>query len=164
MERPNMLRNQRGFTLTEIILVLVIFAIGFGLFNSVFINNWFAYEDRIKRANLWSEANLFFEDMSFEGRNSRLIEIANGPDSKTVTFTSTDSPPVLTVFTLTSAGTMSRARGNMSKDYGTHADFAACDFSFGIDRKDVLVNLKLKDTIFTRDIHITTSTEIMARN
>lgn len=153
--------GRKGFTLTELVVTLLVVAVGVGLFSSVFINNWSAYEDRIRRANLWSEANQFFEQMSVEGRNARLIDVTVVANAKNAAFTNAADNSV-TTFTITDTGILTSTKGAAVKTFSTHAVFANSNFTK--NGKDLIVDLQLKESVFSRDIHINASTEILPRN
>jgi prepilin-type N-terminal cleavage/methylation domain-containing protein len=155
-------KGAKGFTLTEIIVTVLLVGVGVGLFNGVFVNNWSAYEDRIKRANFSSEITQLFEAMSIEGRNSRLIDLTNTASEKTAVFTNAADSTKVTTFKITDTGSITSTRGVTVKTFSTHADFANCTFTK--NGKGLVVDLKLKDNLFNRDITTTASIEILPRN
>ncbi|MCB9771853.1 MAG: prepilin-type N-terminal cleavage/methylation domain-containing protein [Candidatus Omnitrophica bacterium] len=156
-----MQRNKHAFTLTELVVVLAIFSVFIGLFSTVFVHNWGAYEERIKRANLWGEANQCFEQMSLDGRNARLINVATTGTDKTATFYSGSGGTDI-VYTIANTGQVSRTQDNTVKIFTTHADFA--NSSFTKNGKNLIVNFRLLETIFTRTLHVDMTMEILPRN
>ena len=156
-----MRQSNSGFTLTEILVVIVLFGVGIGLFNTIFINNWNAYEDRIKRANLWTEANQFFEQMSIEGRNAKLISVTITANAKIADFTNAASDAI-TSFIITNTGELRRVKNAETKIFGTHADFAQSYFTE--NGKDLAVELRLEEIALTHTIHITAAIQVLARN
>ena len=159
---PNSRGSGRGgFTLTEIMAALLITGVGVGLFGTVFVNNWSAYEERIRRANMWSEATQLFESMSTVGRNSRVINVTRTPAVVSATFMNAD-PTIITTFTIAADGTVSRVLGADIKIFSTRAVLADSDFTK--NGKDLIVDLVLRDTIFVRNINITAATEVSPRN
>jgi len=156
-----MRRAQHGFTMTEIVVTLLIIGVGIGLFSSVFISNWGALEDRIKRANLATEASQLFEQMSIDGRNSRSIDVTATAISISGAFTNAVDNSVVT-YSISDTGTITRAKGATIKIFSTHGVLA--DSNFTKNGKNLLINLRLKDDVFMRPIHITTSIEILPRN
>lgn len=157
-----MCRANKGFTLTEIVVVVLIFGIGVGLFNTIFINNWSAYEDRIARANLWNQANQFLEELSLEARNSKTIEVTATASNKSIILTNAGDDSVVTTFTLTDTGTLSRLKNETTKVFSTQAVFSKSAFTKGT--KNLNVDLQLSDTVLGRIIHINASTEVLLRN
>ncbi len=157
-----MLRANKAFTLTEVVVAILIFGIGIGLFHSVFVNNWSAYEDRIRRANLWSEANQCFEQLSIDTRNARLINIAITATTKTLSLTSAVAPSLVTTYLITNTGNLNRIHNSEVQVFSTHAVFANSNFTQ--NGQNLIVDLELQDSIFTRDIHIRASTEVLLRN
>lgn len=155
-------RSNKAFSLTEIVVVILIFGVGIGLFHTVFVNNWSAYEDRIRRANLWSEANRFFELLSIDARNAQLVNIALIGNAKTVSLTNAVAPNALTTYSILNNGNLIRAQNNDVRVLSTHAVFANSDFTQ--NGRNLRVNLELQDSVFTRDIHISAETEILLRN
>ncbi len=157
-----MIRAKKGFTLTEIVVVVLIFGVSVGLFNTIFINNWSAYEDRIARANLWNQANQFFEDLSLEARNSKTIEVTTTATNKSIILTNAGDDPIVTTFTLTDTGTLSRLKSATTKTFSTQAVFLKSAFTK--NTKNLNVDLQLSDTVLGRAIHINASTEVLLRN
>ncbi len=155
-------RSNKAFSLTEIVVVILIFGVGIGLFHTVFVNNWSAYEDRIRRANLWSEANRFFELLSIDARNARLINIALIGNAKTVSLTSAVAGNPVTTYSITNNGNLNRAQNNQVQVLSTHIDFANSNFTQ--NGQNLIINLQLQDSVFTRNIRITAETEILLRN
>ncbi len=156
-----MFHSNKGFSLTEIVVVVLIFGVGIGLFNMVFINNWSAYEDRIGRANLWTEANQFFEAMSVEGRNAKLITVTTTTNAKTTEFTNVASDAI-TTFTITDTGELRRVKNAETKIFGTHAVFAQS--SFTRNNRGLIVELQLQQGVLQHTINIFASIEILPRN
>lgn len=156
-----MLCSKKGFSLTEIVVVVLIFGIGIGLFNTVFINNWSAYEDRIERANLWSEANQFFEAMSVEGRNAQLIAVTTTGNAKTAVFTNA-ATNTLTTFVITDTGELRRLKNAEIKIFGKHANFAQSNFTR--NNRALIVELQLQEVVLNHPVNIFASTEILPRN
>ncbi len=157
-----MRNSKKAFSLVELLAVLMITGIGVTLFSVVFINNWFAYEDRINRANLLNETNQIIDQMSFEGRNSKQVEIANGADKTTVTYYSALDNSLI-IFELHSDGTVTLTKSGKTRTLTTHLDFANSSLT-QLNGEDVTVNLTLKDMAGTRDIHVTAGSEILIRN
>ena len=91
-----MRRTRHGFSMTEIVVSLLVIGVGIGLFNSVFVGNWGVFEDRIKRANLATEASQLFEQMSIDGRNSRMIAVTATAISISAAFTNAVDNSVVT--------------------------------------------------------------------
>ena len=158
--------SRKGFSLVELLAVLMITGIGATLFSVVFVNNWFAYEDRINRANLLNESNQIIDQMSFEGRNAKLVDVVTGADKTTVTYTNAvDSSLVL--FELHTDGTLTMTKNKNTRNLTTHLDYVnssivqegATNFNFKL-----IVSLALKDGAGTRDIHVTAGSEIYLRN
>lgn len=156
-----MLRSNKGFSLTEIVVVILIFGVGVGLFNTVFINNWRAYEDRIARANLWTEANQFFEAMSVEGRNARIITVTTTANAKTVDFTNVASNAI-TTFVITDTGELRRIQNAETRIFGTHANFAQSNFTR--NNRSLVVALHLQEIVLKHTVNILASIEILPRN
>jgi len=156
-----MRRTRHGFSMTEIVVSLLVIGVGIGLFNSVFVGNWGVFEDRIKRANLATEASQLFEQMSIDGRNSRMIAVTATAISISAAFTNAVDNSVVT-YSISDTGTISRTKGAAVKIFSTHGVLA--DSNFTKNGKNLLIVLRLKDDVFMRPIHMTISTEILPRN
>ena len=76
--------NKRGFTFVELMVVLVILTIAFGLFYTTFYYNWVMMETYTSRANLMQDADLIVEELTKDARNSRIADITCTPDTACV--------------------------------------------------------------------------------
>lgn len=157
-----MSRSKRGFTLTEIVAVLAIITVGIGLLHSVFVTNWSAYEDRIKRANLWSQAGRCFEQMSIDARNASRINIINTLGTKTVSLTNPAATNPVTTYEIKDTGILSRTHNNTVEVISTNTVFA--NSGFQQNGPNLAVTLELQDSVFNRNITITAETEVLLRN
>ncbi len=155
-------KSNKGFTLTEILVVVLIFGVGVGLFNTIFINNWAAYEDRIARANLWNQANQFFEQLSFEARNASKVDLVITDSKKAVLLTNAGDDPTITSFILSNDGNLSQVKSDLTKIISTHVVFLKSNFKKS--DKSLIVDLQLVDSVFGRNIHLAASTEVFLRN
>ena len=156
--------NKKAFTLVEIMVVVLIIGVLGGVLYTIFFTNWFAFEDRIARANLWSEADVIFETMSSEARNMRQIDVFSDTNSKSAFFRydlNLNKVPVAT-YTINNNGQMTVNRGSGNVVLTDHLDFTKSSFvKVGSALK---VTLVLKDQLIPRTIAISTSTEIFPRN
>lgn len=159
-----MLRSNKGFSLFEIITVVLITGLGMTLFSVVFVNNWTAYEDRINHANLMNEANQILDEMSYEARKSKQIDLVQTGTTKTITFFS-GLDNTTSVVVMRDDGTVTLTRGGTTKTMTTHLDFAGTeiirDATVG---RNLQINLDLKDFAGTREFHVRTATEVQPRN
>lgn len=162
-EGHDMRPKSKGFTLTEVLVTLIIFGIGMAMFNTIFVTNWVAYEDRIKRADLWGEINQVFEQMTFDGRNSRQFAVTNNAASKSVAFTNAVDNTI-TTYTIQNDGTITRTSGTDTRMISSHAVFGDSNFASSADNKGLKADLTLSDNVIVRNINVRSTTEIALRN
>lgn len=158
--------NRKAFTLVELLVVMVIIAVILGGLFRFFIANWFAYEDRMVRADLWHEANEIIEIMTRDGRVAKTIQATDDAAVKSVLMRDI-SDNIIAVYSLTPDGQIQMDRGGDAdklKILSRNLDFDGSEFSQdGIDRA-LKVNLRLETELFLRTVRIETSTEIFPRN
>ncbi|MGE0268221.1 MAG: type II secretion system protein [Candidatus Omnitrophota bacterium] len=154
--------EQRGFTLIEMLTVLVILMILGGVFYTVFVTNWSAFEDRIARTNLWQEANEIIETMTADGRFAQTIDVfSDGSGNKSAVLNDSFNQPVAT-YLITSDGRFQINKNGVIKTLSGHINPGQSVFTK--QGRGLRVELGLEDVIFKRTINVDTSTEIFPRN
>jgi prepilin-type N-terminal cleavage/methylation domain-containing protein len=149
--------GKRGFTLVEIIVVLVIIGIGMSLFYSVLFMNWTSLEKQTCLVDLQMEADNIINMISSDGRGSRQILV--NPDGKGVTFNyPTWAPAPTIVYSLTPQGQITKD-GNV---ISSNIDFNNSNFSKSLSA--LVINLLLQDTVFGRRVTLPVSTQVYPRN
>lgn len=166
---PRHLRAVKGFTLVEIVTVLVIIGIGMTLFYSVFFLNWFAVNSYIARADLWQEMDAAIDQISLDARLANDIVLTQSGTQKNVNFLETDpvtrSSKNLSEYLLDSSGKLQVRRGTATLPslISDHVNFAKSSFTLPSFR-DLKVDLTLNDDVLGKTIEINSSTEIYRRN
>ena len=158
--------NKKAFSLMEALVVLVVIGVVFGGLFRFFISNWFAYEDKITRADLWHEANEIVETMTHDGRMAKTIEATEDATIKSVEMRDvTDN--IIAVYSITQDGTMQMDRegdGDTIKVLSRNLDFDESEFVQDGISQALTVTLHLRTELFLRNVLIDTSTEIFPRN
>ncbi len=156
--------RREAFTLVELLTVIVILGVMIVTFHLVFVTNWVTSLDRVTRATLWQESNAAMESLTRDGRQSRQMDVAEDADAGTKTAVILDAQSQLVAtYVMDNQGKLQRSdvAGNLSI-LSDHVDFANSKFEkMG---RTLRVNLALKDDVFSRVIHVSTSTEIFPRN
>lgn len=156
------LNNNKGFTLIEILTVLVIFMVLGGVFYTVFVTNWFAFEDRIVRSNLWHEANEIVETITADGRFAQTIDVfTDGTGNKSAVLNDSLNQPVAT-YLITADGRFQINKSGVVKTLSDNLN--AVQSGFIKQGRGLRVQLALEELILKRVIHVGTSTEIFPRN
>lgn len=153
-------KNQKAFTLVEIIVVVLIIGVLGGVLYTIFFTNWFAFEDRIARANLWSEVDVIFETISSEARNQDQITVNGNPCGSVAILAGGSAQPI--IYTMNNNGDLTVNRGAGDIVLTNHLDFA--NSSFCAEGEALRINLTLEDQLITRRVEIRTSTEVFPRN
>ncbi len=160
-------KNNAGFTLMEMVVVLAILGTAIASFHGIFINNWTALDTFSVRANLSQEMDDIVDTISYDARNAQrgLMDIAT--DQKSVVFSTPNLSLWTTAsYTMAQDGTLTMVRSTADGDVQTrilsrNVDYANSTFN---NNSNFTINLELTNDVFGRPITIDTSTEIFARN
>lgn len=156
------LKSRRGFSLMEIITVLVIIGVSISIFYAVFITNWLAFQERLIRADLWMDADAIIDALSEDIRSAKSFNISSDTGDQVLTII--DLNDASTVYALRASGIFEYQRP-ASPGLSVLSRHILMPDSFMQRSDDALqVNLVLEDNLFFRDIRIETSTEIYPRN
>jgi prepilin-type N-terminal cleavage/methylation domain-containing protein len=156
------LQNHRGFSLMEIITVLVILGVSLSIFYAVFVTNWLAFQDRIIRADLWMDADAIIDALSEDIRSAKSFDISSDNGDQVLTII--DLNDASTVYAMRASGIFEYQRP-ASSVFSVLSRHILMPDSFIKKSDDALqVNLVLQDHLFFRNIRIETSTEIYPRN
>ena len=160
--RSQKISNRKGFTLVELLTVVIIIGIASGIFYSVFALNWKAMDGFMSRANLWQEINVILDDMRFYGRQSASMTITNSGTTKSVVLTGLDGLMTAT-YSMDQNGEF-RVIDKIGRNevLSRNVDFAKSQF--GSDVHALEVEVALIDDNFGQKIHARSSTEIFLRN
>ena len=151
-----------AFTLVETLTAMAILGVAILFFQIVLRTTWFAYQDRILRANLWQEANEIAEKVTDDGRLARQVDIAASNGAQSATFIDKDDN-VFATYTMTTGGELQVARAGGNPDVlTTHLDNMQSFFQK--DGKSLILNLALQDKNFSRNVLVKTSLDVFPRN
>lgn len=143
------------------VTVLAIVGIAGGLFYTVFILNWKAFDNYIAQADLGQELDLVLDKVAVDGRFAKNNEVAGDESAKSVSFTDPDGN-VLGVYTIKNTGEFVVNRGGDDFVLSSKVDFAKSDL-VETGRSIVLI-LALKDEVFGRPVTLSSAVEIYPRN
>ena len=164
MRVRNYFKTLNGFTMTEVIMTLVIVSILGGVFYTMLITNWSSYEELMARAQLLNEANDIVEQISQEGRFTKTIDVVQDFASGIQTATLIDyQDQAIATYTMSSNGTLEIARPQANTVVLTNnLDFD--NSAFTKNGKSLRMDLALIDDALMRKVSISTNTEIYPRN
>lgn len=155
-------RQQQGFTLVEIMVVVLVAAILSGVVFTVFVTNWDALQDRIARTDMWHEANEIIETMTNDGRFAKAVGVqTDGEGNQVVDFLDI-ADQLLVTYKITPDGRFLMERGGKTKTLSTQIDSTRSGFNR--EGPGMRVNLALREELLRRKITINTATEIFPRN
>lgn len=154
--------NKQGITLIELLTALGVFAVAAGMFYTVFVTNWMAYDERITRANLWQEMDQSIERITREARAASFLEVEEDLVSRTTTFYD-ENDQALMSYVMRSDGML-----DVSSDQSNYLTLTNnLDFprsSFVKNGESLEVNLTLKAKTLRKEISVKATTEIFPRN
>ena len=157
--------RKSGFTLVELVIVVVVLAVVSGVIFTVLGTNWSAYDDQNVRSDLLLDANEILESITDQARAAGGFSLEGGTTKKSVSI-------------LDEAGNMLvrydvDKRGNSADLKMTHdgANFTLLsdhvDFDktiFAVTGSTLTITLALKEDTFKRPIETIVRTEIYSRN
>lgn len=159
-------RGNRGITLTEVLVALAVLGVFLSVFYSVFIVNWFAFDERIHRADLLHETNRIIELISVDGRNAATIDFNTLANKKEIVLK--DSlDEIIASYSMLDTGQVqydSAGDGQGIVVLSKNLDFSKSQFAQVSLGKSFVVSLALEEQLFTRKISTNTSVEIFQRN
>ncbi|MBZ0165456.1 MAG: prepilin-type N-terminal cleavage/methylation domain-containing protein [Candidatus Omnitrophica bacterium] len=155
-------RQSSGFTLIEVLIVLVVLSILGGVFFTVFVTNWDALEDRITRTNMWHDANDIIESMTNDGRFAKTVDVQTDDEGNRVTDFIDFADQLFVTYKITPDGRFLMERDGKTKVMSTAMDPAQTGFNR--QGQGLRVSLALKEELLRREITISTATEIYPRN
>ena len=134
-----------GFTLVEMLSVIAITMIMGSLFYTTFIMNWQGLDDGLNQTELWTEADMIADDMTYYGRAGKQFDVSS--DSKSVTIIYPDLAQNIS-YTITSTPTGGQlARVTASGETVLSYYVSYPNTSFTLDSLNTLVvNLQLQNT------------------
>ncbi|MBU0468267.1 MAG: hypothetical protein KKD07_09995 [Candidatus Omnitrophica bacterium] len=157
------LGDERAFSYTELLTVLVIVGVLIGLIHTVLITNGVALDESIVRSNLCHDANTIFETVAVDGRRSQQIDIIIVEGQKSAIFYDDLSDPPSVIYLMSNSGELSMQREGYDATVLTkNLDFDQSNFKK--EGKALKVTLVLKESLFSRDVSVSTSSEFYPRN
>ncbi len=150
----------QGFTLVELMTVLVILTVSIGMFYSVWFSNWMSFDQHTAIADLWFDANKISEAMGMDGRAASLITVAL--DQKSVDFENSLGV-IVASYQMTPAGDFIITRGAANTTVSRSIDYAN---SFFVQQgRSLEANLTLADNeVLGQDVSINSRMEVFPRN
>lgn len=158
--------SRNGFTLTEMLAVILMIGVMGSVIFAVFLTNWEALEDQIVRSDLWHEANEIVDAVTTDGRAAKSIQVmaAGAQADNTASFTGIDGE-VFVIYRITPDGRLLVERNAVSRTLSDNIDAANSAFVRDDDTgRGLRLNLTLTDTLLRRAVSIATATEIFPRN
>lgn len=157
---------QQGFTLTEMIVVVAILAIGMGIFYGVYLVNWSSLDQEITRANMWQDLNKALEGISYETRHAQRIDVTRDSTGNTATLRD-QTGFVLMEYTITDAGEfildpLGSAAGGPAEVLLDNVVFD--ESALELLNEDLLVTLTLRGDFVGKFFDVTATTEVYPRN
>ncbi|MCA9394383.1 MAG: prepilin-type N-terminal cleavage/methylation domain-containing protein [Candidatus Omnitrophica bacterium] len=159
-------RSQTGFTLTEMLAVVLMISVMGGVIFAVFVTNWEALEDQIVRSDLWHEANEIVDAVTADGRAAKSIQVeaSNAQGDNTAVFTGINGE-VFATYRITLDGRLLVERAAGSRTISDKVDAANSAFVRDDDTgRGLRLMLTLTDDLLRRSVSINTATEIFPRN
>jgi len=150
-------KSLQGFTLIEIITVVAIIGIGAGLFYSLFLMGWSAFDSELTRVNLWQELTEIIQQVSFDARAAQSM---NFVDDKEITFSFFDGNS--TTYKITLDGEFQQIRGGNTTVFSYNVAYN--NSSFGRVGDSLKMNLTLVERTLRGEVVARTSTKICPRN
>lgn len=144
------LHNKKGISLVEIVTVIAILGVSIGLFYTVFVINWKAFEQFIAQANLSQDMNAIVEKISADGRFAKDIQYLDNGTIKQVTFTYPDTTPP-TTYRVTSSGSFVVFKNGKTTILSNLVDFSKTAFA----RRDSNGNIIGNNRFMSMDITMT---------
>lgn len=142
-----------GFTLVELVTVLVIVGISLGLFYSLFYLNWTSLQRQLALNDLVAEAARIIERISFDTKMAVQIDL---PDNKTAQLTYQDGSS--NTYSLVDSGQIQR-NGQIISEYINFDES-----SFEMEDQSLIVSLLLEDDILSQVVQLPVETEAFCRN
>ncbi|MCA9407975.1 MAG: prepilin-type N-terminal cleavage/methylation domain-containing protein [Candidatus Omnitrophica bacterium] len=154
------LKSIEGFTLVEMIVVLLIFGVGMAAFSLTLSTYWTATDTHVKRSDIYQELNTIIERVSFDGRSAQIIDVVN---SKNTIFID-DTGNIIVQYKITSSDEFQQIPNGTGTPIVLSKAIDAAQSGFIDTGKGILLDIHMKDDSFGKPINISTQTEIFPRN
>lgn len=151
--------HRRGFTLVEMVTAVAVVGIGIGIFYTVFLQNWWAFDDQFSRINLWQDANEIARLITDDVRASSRLAVTTNEDVKTATLILPDGSSI--VYSMNREEVLQRTKGGTTSILSQNVDFQ--ESSFIAAQNSLKLTLTLWDTVFGRRVEVSTSTQVFPR-
>ena len=132
-----------------------------GIFYSVFLLNWEAFDSYIARADLGQELDEMVDTIALDGRFAKQVNLTSTGSLKQAVFIDPDGN-VLGTYTIKNTGEFIVHRGQIDSIVSTKMDFI--NSNFNKSGKSILLTLALTDQIFGKQVNLNSATEIYPRN
>ncbi len=155
------MRNKKGVTLVELLVVLVIIGITMGILYAVFFMNLQAFDQTIANADLGGEMTDIMDRMASDARFSKQIDVTVTDNDKKVVFTGSEGD-LIAIYTMQNDGQFLSKHGDVQSALTNKLDFA--NSTFLKNGSSIKVVLTLQDSIFGHNVTLSSGTQIYPRN
>ncbi len=164
MRRGIFKMKNKGVSLTEVLVVLVIVGVASAMVHTVFITNFSAFNQRIAKADLWQEGNRIVSRISEDVRGSNGFELNISETLKSLVVLDGLGAPFVT-YNLSDAGQMDRVTTDgIVEVLSSSLNFDNSDL-IDVDTQSALrMELLLRRPIFTGPVDVVVTSEVYPRN
>lgn len=156
-------KSRKGFTLSEVLVVMVIIGICITMVSFLFLSNWLSYEVELTRLNFQGQANKVLPILAQDVMTSRLFTITD-PQNFSLSYPTILGRPNIT-YSINTNGQLIRTEvGSNALILTEQLDFSASSFQNGEGGFSLICILTFIDDVFTRPVNFTVSREIARRN
>ncbi len=150
---------KRGFSLVELLIVLIIIGIGIAMFYSTLYVNWTSFEKQVSSIDLQMEADKISEVISDDGRYAKTFSVLSG--GKQAHFEFPDSTTV--DYFLTPQGQIQRSlNGAAAYNVSEFVDYN--NSLFKMSNSCLVGDIALSDIVFGQKTQLSFSVQVFPRN
>lgn len=149
--------RKRGFSLIEVMVVMIIIVIGLGLFYSVFYINTASFDNQVTRVNSWEEVNDILDRISKDIKNAYKVILE---DDKNIVLRFIDDEDIK--YSITDNGQI-----QILKETGVYNLASNINYEESFFREDlsaIVINVVIEDNVLGKKIKIKGVTEVIPRN
>ncbi len=154
-----MRRPASGFTLVELLTVVVILGILISFFYTTFFSSWAEMDNYATRSNLWQDMNRVMDKVTVQARQAKGITVAS--DGRSVVLVDSFGSNFAT-FAFNVAGELTLTQPGSVELLTDRVDVGLSSFSKNSEA--LVVKMVLADMLAMRRVQIETTTEVFPRN